>query len=90
MKTESLKDDMIKNGFYDFNLNKNKSYCNKIDYITLLNDNSIDLINEYYKMDFEYFNYEMIITKKKLFNDIDNIICKNIYNIINNNNSVTK
>jgi hypothetical protein len=61
MKTETLIDDMIKNGFDDFNLNINVTYRNKIDYIKLLNHDAIKLINEFYKKDFEYFGYEMII-----------------------------
>lgn len=61
MKTETLNNDMINNGFLDFNLNENVTHRNNLNYISLLNDESIKLINDYYKKDFEYFNYEMII-----------------------------
>ena len=61
MKTETLNNDMISNGFLDFNLNENVTHRNNLNYISLLNNESIKLINNYYKKDFEYFNYEMII-----------------------------
>ena len=61
MKTETLNNDMINNGFLDFNLNENVTHRNNLNYTSLLNDESIKLINNYYKKDFEYFNYEMII-----------------------------
>ena len=60
MRIETLNDDMIKNGFDDFNVYDQVSYRNKINYIGLLNNDSIKLINNFYQKDFEYFNYEII------------------------------
>lgn len=60
MKTENLSNDMKFQGWEDFNLEDNKTQRNKINYIKLLNYNSINLINNYYNKDFEYFNYNMI------------------------------
>jgi hypothetical protein len=59
LKTESLKTDMISNGYDDFNVWINKSRSKSCGYDKYLNADSIKLINEYYKKDFEYFNYEM-------------------------------
>jgi hypothetical protein len=61
MKTETLTMNMVENNFDDFNNDDNVSYRNKINYIDLLNDDSISFINNYYKRDFEYFEYEMIL-----------------------------
>ena len=64
MKTETLTNDMIQNGFDDFYNNDNVSQrnnINNINYIDLLNDKSIQLINEYYEKDFEYFKYNIIL-----------------------------
>ena len=60
MKTETLNEDMEKNGFANFNIIINNTYRNTIDYRSLLNNDSIKLINDYYKKDFEYFNYKTI------------------------------
>jgi hypothetical protein len=60
MKTESLNDDMKVNGFDDFETYENVTHRNKINYMELLNNDSIKLINEYYQKDFEYFYYEVI------------------------------
>ena len=60
MKTESLTEDMIQNGYDDFNNYEQVTYRNTIDYMKLLNNNSINLINDYYEKDFEYFDYEKI------------------------------
>lgn len=58
-KTETLNDDLIQFGYKDFkistNVNKHKI---KVPYISLLNRNSIDLINRHYHKDFELFGYE--------------------------------
>ena len=60
-KTETLTEDVKKYGFADFNLqfHLNKLFIDKKKYITYLNKQSIELINQYYKKDFEFFNYEM-------------------------------
>lgn len=63
IQTETLNDDMIKLGFTDFNIHANKSDINKdINYYKkYLNNKSIKLINEFYKKDFLYFKYDMIV-----------------------------
>jgi len=60
MKTESLQEDMVNFGFEDFDFNVNITNRNKINYLDLLNNESIKLINEFYMKDLEYFNYKMI------------------------------
>jgi hypothetical protein len=45
----------------DLNFNSNKTHRNEIDYKSLLNKESIDIINLYYDKDFEYFNYNKIV-----------------------------
>jgi hypothetical protein len=60
-KTETLTEDLKKYGFNDFNFifHKNKQNIKKENYNTYLNNASIKLVNEFYKKDFEFFNYEM-------------------------------
>jgi hypothetical protein len=60
LKTEELDADMHEHGYIDFNLKEN---CNNasVDYMSLLNNESINLINNFYREDFEYFGYEMKI-----------------------------
>jgi hypothetical protein len=61
LRTENLTNDMKKIGYDDFNLNIRKNSFNEgNNYFKLLNNYSIQLINEYYKQDFILFNYEMI------------------------------
>jgi hypothetical protein len=60
LHTESLKEDMHKNGYTDFKLHANKAHFDNIDYMSYLNDNSIRLINIFYRKDFIKFNYTMI------------------------------
>ena len=60
LKTETLNNDMKELGFCNF-----EKYCNytkykKYDYNKYLTDKSIEMINNYYKKDFELFNYNMI------------------------------
>ena len=55
-KTETLQDDVKKYGFTDFDLNLNVNK-NKVDYLSFLNKDSIDLINSFYDLDFKYFGY---------------------------------
>jgi hypothetical protein len=50
---------MYELGYKDFNSYDNVN-TNKINYFTLLNDNSIKMINDYYTKDFELFNFNMI------------------------------
>jgi hypothetical protein len=61
MKTETLNENMIDNGYTDFDVNSNVTNRNKIDYMLLLNNDSINIINNYYMKDFTYFNYKKII-----------------------------
>lgn len=79
MKTETLKEDMIKNGYIDFNNKVNVTFKDKIDYMTLLNKQSIELINTYYAKDFEYFNYTMI---KSYVKNKNHIIIQNLKDLI--------
>jgi len=62
-KTETLTDELIKYGFTDFNIHKNVNKNENINYYNFLNNDSIKLINNFYKKDFKLFNYS-IITKQ--------------------------
>jgi hypothetical protein len=56
LKTESLTKDMHHNGWNDFNVHANKgNYRPRYD--ELLDNTSIELIREFYKKDFELFDY---------------------------------
>ena len=60
VKTETLKIDMIQLGYTDFDIFINKNNFNQgknINYRNYLNEKSIDLIYNYYKKDFEIFDY---------------------------------
>ena len=57
LRTESLKEDMKRIGFPEFNYYENKNSEKNINYDDYLNDNSIKLINQYYDKDFYYFGY---------------------------------
>ena len=63
VRQETLNDDMERLGFPNFK-NMHCQLINKVfdnqQYINLLNDEAIELINEYYKKDFELFQYNMI------------------------------
>ena len=54
--TETLNEDMNKLGYKDFNIKMNMN-PNTVDYDKYLNEDSIILINEVYKKDFEILNY---------------------------------
>ena len=54
--TETLNEDMNKLGYKDFNIKMNMN-PNTVNYDKYLNDDSISLINEIYKKDFEILNY---------------------------------
>ena len=63
IKTENLKEDMNKLGYIDFNLNvvhDNKNKNNN--YHSLLNTDSIKLINDFYHEDFIRFGYKKLDT----------------------------
>jgi hypothetical protein len=59
-RCENLKNEIIKYGFHKFNNNENTNKKGKIDYNKYLNKDSINLINNYYKKDFEIFNYKQL------------------------------
>lgn len=61
LKCEKLNEEMKNLGFPEFSefCNFTNSKINK-DYSKYLNKNSINLINEYYKLDFIYFDYQKI------------------------------
>ena len=56
IRTETLNEDMHKLGYKDFNIKMNMN-PNTVDYNDYLNNDSIALINEIYKKDFELLNY---------------------------------
>jgi len=60
-KTENLSQQLKDYGFQDFDVNSqiNPQNIKKEKYATYLNNDSIKLINEFYKKDFELFNYHM-------------------------------
>jgi hypothetical protein len=58
LKFENLKKDMEKIGFENMNIHVNQTRYNKTPFY-YLNNESIKVINEYYKKDFIFFNYEM-------------------------------
>ncbi len=64
LKTETLIQDMNRIGYSDFDNHLQTSNCNIMKGITKysnsLNPESIQLINEYYKKDFEMFGYTML------------------------------
>ena len=62
LKCENLNEQMKILGFPDFEKFCNYSQNNNFNknYLKFLNDNSISLINNYYNLDFEYFNYEKL------------------------------
>jgi len=57
LKTESLTDDMINLGYTDFNIISNAN-PNKLEYDDYLNDESINLINNFYEEDFKILGYD--------------------------------
>jgi len=64
LRTESLTQDMQRLGYIDFNHNFQVSNCKfphgKTKYDNALNSVSIKMINEYYKRDFELFDYNYL------------------------------
>jgi hypothetical protein len=59
LKTENLTNEMHDLGYTDFNLvlHENK---NKVNYYNYLNNKSIEIINNFYHLDFILFNYDKI------------------------------
>jgi hypothetical protein len=57
LKTETLQNDMINLGYTDFNI-KNNVNSKNVDYYNYLNNDSIQLINDFYDYDFKLFNYD--------------------------------
>jgi len=58
-KTETLEKDLESYGFKKMNLHKNENKNHK-NYLEYLNQDSINLINDVYDLDFTYFGYEKI------------------------------
>ena len=59
LKTESLNNDMFNLGYHDFDIFSNANN-NKLNYYNYLNNESIDIINDVYHLDFILFNYNKI------------------------------
>lgn len=60
LKTETLTRDMRQLGYIDFNKKINVNRKKHKNYYDYLNNNSIDIINEFYHLDFVLFNYDKI------------------------------
>lgn len=60
LNLENIHQDMFMMGYNDFNVFDNITNKNSMNYFSLLTDNSINMINKYYKKDFEYFSFKMI------------------------------
>lgn len=61
LKTENLTNEMKNLGYIDFNVHVNEN-SNKINYYNYLNNESIEIINYFYHLDFILFNYDKIST----------------------------
>ena len=60
IKNETMSEDMVKYGYDEFiNYNINP-FDNELDYMSYLTEKAISMINHYYFMDFNLFNYEML------------------------------
>ena len=63
LHTETLNEDMHRIGYHDFNHHFQVAKCKiapgETKYSKVLNKNSIELINKYYKRDFDLFGYKM-------------------------------
>jgi len=59
LKTESLTNEMKVLGYIDFNIYDNVN-INKVNYYNYLNNESIEIINKFYHLDFILFNYNKI------------------------------
>ena len=64
LHTETLTQDMHRIGYVDFDHHFQVSKCRisngKTKYSNILNGDAINLINTYYKRDFELFNYDFL------------------------------
>ena len=60
LKTESLTNDMNNLCYSDFNICENKNIHKVNNYYDYLNTNSIDIINNFYHLDFILLNYDKI------------------------------
>ena len=58
LKTENLTNDMNNLCYSDFNIFENKNIHNVNNYYDYLNTNSINIINNFYHLDFILFNYD--------------------------------
>lgn len=61
MRTESLYKDMANLGYKDFKNNLNRGYRGKFNYMDMLNENSIRIINKYYRKDFDNLGFNMVL-----------------------------
>lgn len=61
LKTESLTSEMKNLGYIDFDIYTNVN-TNKVNYYNYLNNESIEIINNFYHLDFVLFNYHKIST----------------------------
>lgn len=61
IKNETLTTDMNELGYTDFQIYLNQNTNGSLNYLKLLNNDSIKLINNYYLIDFEMFEYLMIL-----------------------------
>ena len=61
LKTESLINDMNNLGYSNFNIFENIN-ISKVNYYNYLNSKSIEIINNFYHLDFILFNYDKITT----------------------------
>lgn len=66
LRTESLNQDIKALGYNDFNQHDQVSSVKNKNYYSYLNIDSINLINEFYEKDFEYFGYKKISTENSV------------------------
>ena len=60
LHTETLQSDMVEVGYKDFYMKANSNKHN-VNYYDYLNNDAIQLINDFYHYDFTLFNYEKIL-----------------------------
>jgi hypothetical protein len=63
LKTETLNEDIKKIGYYDFNINSQETFKNKINYHNMINKNAQNIIFNYYQKDFQYFGYSFVLNR---------------------------
>jgi len=61
LHTETLKEDMINLGYTDFDIKIITNVYGKLNYYDYLNNDSIELVNDFFHYDFTLFNYPKII-----------------------------